>query len=566
VMKNSFSALIGIQMIQIWVWMIWVCMIFTAGIHPAPASAVPTQGHKMVAAGPSPFMIEAVRGVAEAGGNVADAAVAAALTLAVTTPYNAALGGGGFAVMKVKEAVEVLDFRETAPAAVDEHYYETKGENASTLGGTSIGVPGVAAGLWALHKKHGKLPWKRLFDIPLKLAQEGFYVPGEWVETTVEEKEFFTIGGQRHFLKAGKSSYRPGERLKQVALAQALIELRNKGANGFYQGAVAEDIVKSVTAAGGSMTAADMRGYKVRWLEPIVTEFNGYKLYLMPPPSSGGVVLRTAFQLADKVGLPKQKPFSVDELHLLGETLNRAFRGRALLGDPDFNKNPLSELISDTYVKTLVGSIRQDRAATLPPLKENFGESTQTTHFSIMDAQGKAVALTVTLNGSYGSKVVSERFGIALNNEMDDFTIKPGAPNQFGLIQGQANNVKPGKRPLSSMSPTLVEKNGRIILALGSPGGPRIISSVFQALYRHLVTGLDVDLAVQSPRVHHQYLPNKLYLDELRFSPETVTGLQKKGHQIEFASIGKVFMVRLNEKGELEGAFDSRGEGAAGGL
>jgi gamma-glutamyltranspeptidase / glutathione hydrolase len=267
------------------------------------------------------------------------------------------------------------------------------------------------------------------------------------------------------------------------------------------------------------------------------------------------------------MNVAKHKPFSVEELHLLGEILHRSFRGRSLLGDPDFHKNPLTHLISDEYLKELVTSIRVDRTATLPALKDGLiEESKQTTHFSIMDAQGRAVAFTVTLNGHYGSRVVSERFGIAMNNEMDDFTTRPGTPNQFGLVQGQANNVQPGKRPLSSMSPTLVEKDGKIILAAGAPGGPRIISGVFQALYRHLVTGLDVDLAVQSPRVHHQFLPNKLWLDELRFAPETVTGLQKKGHQIEFGTIGKVYMVRLNSKGELEGAFDSRGEGAAGGL
>lgn len=544
---------------------IWVCTIFIA-MMAAPAGAVPAEGQQIMAAGPSPHMIEAVRAVAAAGGSVADATVAAGLTLAVTSPYFAALGGGGFAMMKLGSKVEVLDFRETAPAATGKDFYQNKDAKASTLGGTAVGVPGFAAGLWALHRKHGKLPWKKLFEFPLRLAQKGFRVSGEWVNYTNDVVKDFNAGGLHYFVKPDKSPYKPGDLLKQVALAQALIELRNKGADGFYQGAVANDIAKTVTVTGGVMTVGDLKAYKVRWLEPLTTEFHGYKLYLMPPPSSGGVVMRTAFQLVDKVGLAKTKAFSVDELHLLAETLHRSFRGRAQLGDPDFHKNPLSFLASPGYLTELAASIRQDKATTIPPLKEEMVESTETTHFSIMDNKGNAVALTVTLNGNYGSRVVSERFGIALNNEMDDFTTKPGTPNMFGLIQGGGNSVQPGKRPLSSMSPTLVEKDGKIILAAGSPGGPRIISSVFQALYRHLVTGMNVDQAVQAPRVHHQFLPNKLWLDELKFAPETVAGLTKKGHQLEFSGIGKVYMVRLNDGGGLHGAYDSRGEGAAGGL
>lgn len=544
---------------------IWVCTFFIVA-GATRAGAVPAEGHKIMAAGPSPHMVEAVREVAAAGGNVADAAVVAGLTLAVTSPYFAALGGGGFAMIKLGGKVEVLDFRETAPAAAGKDYYQGKGPKASTLGGSAVGVPGFPAGLWALHKKHGKLSWKKLFEIPLRLAQQGFRVSGEWARSTADAMSDFNSGGQHYFVKPDKTAYKPGDLLKQVALAQALIEFRNKGEEGFYRGAVANDIAKTVTVTGGVMTVNDLKNYKVRWLEPLVTEFNGYKFHLMPPPSSGGVVMRTAFMLIDKLGLPKLKPFSVEELHLLGETLHRSFRGRTLLGDPDFHKNPLLFLASPEYIAELSGSIRADKATTLPALKDGIAESTETTHYSIMDSKGNAVALTVTLNGNYGSKVVSERFGIALNNEMDDFTTKPGIPNMFGLVQGDGNSVQPGKRPLSSMSPTLVEKDGKIILAAGAPGGPRIISAVFQAVYRHLVTGMNVDQAVQAPRVHHQFLPNKLWLDELKFAPETVAGLTKRGHQLEFDGIGKVYMVRLNDKGGLEGAYDSRGEGAAGGL
>ncbi len=541
-----------------------ICTIFIA--LPVPRVwAVPNEGSQIMISGPSQYMVEAVREISAAGGNVADATVVALLTLAVTSPYFAALGGGGFAMMKLSGKVEVLDFRETAPAAAGKQYYEGKPENASTKGGTAVAVPGVPAGLWAIHKKHGKLPWKRLFQTPLKLAQEGFRVTGEWATTTKEEMADFNAAGMHFFVKPDRSAYRAGDLLKQVSLAQALIELRNKGGDGFYQGAVATDITKSVNAAGGNLTMADLKSYKVRWLEPLVNEFKGYKFYLMPPPSSGGVVMRTALQLVDRLNITKLKPFSVEELHFLGEILHRSFRGRPLLGDPDFHKNPLSYLASPNYLNELVASVKADKATTLAALKDVPQESSQTTHFSIIDSKGNAVALTVTLNGNYGSRVVSERFGIALNNEMDDFTTRPGVPNMFGLIQGEGNVVQPGKRPLSSMSPTLVEQGGKIILAAGAPGGPRIISSVFQALYRHLVTGLDVDQAVQAARVHHQFLPNKLILDDLKFSPETVAGLTKRGHQVEFGGIGRVYMVRLAKDGTLQGAFDSRGEGAAGG-
>ncbi|MGE0762407.1 MAG: gamma-glutamyltransferase [Bdellovibrionales bacterium] len=541
-------------------------MIYTITLG-STAWAVPSEGHQMVAAGPSPAMIEAVRDIASADGNVIDAAVASALTLAVTSPYYAALGGGGFALIKVGDKVEALDFRETAPAATNPQFYADKPASASLKGGAAIGVPGLPAGLWALHKKYGKLPWKRLFHVPLKFAQEGFWVSGEWARLTREEKENFNDAGRKFFFKHAGVPYKAGERLKQIALAQALIELRNKGEVGFYRGAIASDLIKTVGNTGGVMTMDDLKNYRVRWLEPLSMEFQGHKIFLMPPPSSGGLVLKTALALSEKLHLEKSKTLSVEELHLIGQILSRSFRGRALLGDPDFHKNPLEQLSTPAYLNELAGSIRRDKATTVSALKDApLPESTQTTHFSIVDKNGKAVAFTVTLNGNYGSRVVTERFGIALNNEMDDFTTHPGQANQFGLIQGQGNVVQAGKRPLSSMSPTLVEKNGRVVLALGSPGGPRIISAVYQALYRHLVSGLNIDEAIQLGRVHHQFMPNKLFLDEKRFSPETLAALQARGHVLEAGYVGKVYMVRVSEDGNLEAAYDSRGEGSAGGL
>lgn len=305
----------------------------------------------------------------------------------------------------------------------------------------------------------------------------------------------------------------------------------------------------------------------MRWLAPLTTEYEGRKVYLMPPPSSGGVLIAGALRLIEKLGVAQQPALSINEFHLLGEIDSRVFRGRVLLGDPDFHENPVKFLTSPAYLEELAKSIDPKQASSLPPLKpEDVKESTQTTHFSVLDTAGHAVALTVTLNDNYGSAVVTDKFGIALNDEMDDFTTRPGQPNMYGLIQGEGNNVQPGKRPLSSMSPTLVEKNGKIVIAMGSPGGPRIISGVLQVLYRLVGRGLDADTAIQTPRVHHQFLPDVLYVDRGRVSPEVLEGLRARGHRVEESGMGKVYVVRLRDDGILEGGFDARGEGAAGGI
>lgn len=529
------------------------------------AFAVPEEGHQMMIAAPSAYAVEVGREVIGLGGNVVDVAVAVGLTLAVTSPYYAALGGGGFAVLKMGKEVEVLDFREVAPQATGPDFYKDKEKGATRFGGTAVGVPGFPAGLWALHKKYGKLAWRQLFTMPIRLAQQGFFVSGEWVENTQGKKDRFNKAGVQHFFKEGKS-YRPGETLRQPALTRALREFSRKNLKGFYQGPVAKDIVKSVKEAGGVMTLKDLSDYKVRWLKPLVTEYEGHKIYLMPPPSSGGVVIQSALKIIEKINLKKHEALTADELHLMGEVLSRAFRGRALLGDPDFHNNPLDRLLSDKYLTEMADSISLKKTKKLEAIeKTEFKESTETTHYSIMDSEGNAIALTVTLNGNYGSGVVSDRYGIALNNEMDDFTTIPGEPNMFGLIQGQGNLVEPGKRPLSSMSPTLVEKDGNIVMSIGAPGGPRIISGVLQGLYRVLTSGMDMDEAIQAPRVHHQFLPHMLFVDGQRLSPDTVKALEKRGHEVKKSWIAKVYGVRKNEKGNLEAAFDSRGEGAAGG-
>lgn len=544
-----------------------IVLAFIQVAFAGSAWAVPTEGHQLMMSAPSAYAIEAGKEVSLAGGNVVDVAVAMALTLSVTTPYYASLGGGGFALVKSgDQPVAALDFRETAPAATSPTYYSKLGEDASRQGGTAVAVPGIPAGLWELHEKYGHLPWKKLFVKAERLAENGFRVSGEWARLTENKKDKMNEAGRKYFFKTQAKAYLPGEELQQAALSRALEFLKSNGPKGFYEGKVASDIVHTVTQTGGAMTLKDLKDYKPRWLKPLETDYNGYHVYLMPPPSSGGVVIKTALALTERAKLTEKKALSAEELHLLGEIDSRAFRGRLLLADPDFHTNPIKFLLSQNQLDYLAKSINAKKATTIPPLAENKSrEADNTTHLSVLDRDGNAVSMTLTLNGDYGSGVVTENYGIALNDEMDDFTTKPGSPNMFGLYQGEGNSVQAGKRPLSSMSPTLVEQNGKVVMSLGAPGGPRIISAVYQALYRTLGRGMDADLAVQTPRVHHQFLPNSLYVDGDRFSPEVLERLKKMGHDIKETHIARVYLVKKNERGNLEAAFDSRGEGAAGG-
>jgi len=545
-----------------------LCLLF-ALLFAASAGAVPAEGTRIMISAPSDYAVDAGKAIYARGGNLIDVAVAVGLTLTVTNPSNASLGGGGFALLSMGQGVDVLDFREAAPAATSPDFYVQRDKGASWNGGSAVGVPGVAAGLWAMHQKYGKLEWSQLFDMALKLAQDGIEFSGIESRYTESQQDRLNRAGLRHFFKTPTQPYRPGEVLQQPALAEALKLLRKQGPDGFYRGAVARDIAATVQANGGVITEDDLASYRVRWLKPLETEFRGYKLYMMPPPSSGGAVIKTAFELFERVDIDQQAPLGVDELHLMAEVLNRSFRGRALLGDPDFHTNPFDLILSPAYIDEMAQSIDVQKAVQLSPLVDrSLAESTETTQFSILDAAGNAISLTVTLNGSFGSGVVSEEFGISLNNEMDDFTTRPGEPNGYGLVQGFGNRVQPGKRPLSSMSPTLVEKDGRVVMTLGAAGGPRIISSVIQTIYRVLVSGLDIDRAVQFPRVHHQFLPNKLYMDEFKLAPEVVAGLQQRGHETVAqrpSSLGRIKAVRINARGYLEASYDNRSEGAVGG-
>lgn len=524
--------------------------------------AIPSQYTNIAMTGASKPALEVGLKIQQKGGNVVDVAVAIGLAMSVTNPFNASLGGGGFALVKMNNSkVKALDFREVAPSKTHSKYYLENKKRSSTDGPHAIGVPGFLAGLYEMHKKFGKLDWQELVLPAIDLAENGFPVSGRWVEKTKENRSRFNSYGKKYFFKNKSRSYTPSELMKQPQLASAL-KLIKKDIKSFYQGEIAKDIVSTIQDSGGSILLEDFKNYKVKWMSPLKHNQKGLSFYTMPPPSSGGIVIISALKLIDKINLQKQTSRSFNEYHLMAEVLKASYRGRSELADPDFAKLPSKKLLSDKYLNSMAKKINTKKVSRFEPLSVNFYKETpETTHFNVMDRNGQAVSLTVTLNGAYGSGMVSKEFGISLNNEMDDFTTRPDEPNMFGLIQGKNNSVEAGKRPLSSMSPSLILKDKKVIMTLGAPGGPRIISSVLQTIYRVIYKGMDIDQAIQAPRVHHQFLPNKTYIDKNKFSPELIQSLKARGHNVEESWMALVNGIRKNKNNFLEASFDSRGEG-----
>ena len=548
--KKINKALIGF--LKRWSWFIVIFLLLTTA---NPLSALSFESKKFSVTGPSPYLQQTVKKIYEQGGNAVDMAVAGAFTLSVATPFYASLGAGGFALVDMGQGVQALDFREKAPQSVHAEYYKDK---SSVLGGSAVGVPGFVYGLWELHQKYGKISWKKLLAPAIFLAEKGYLVGGEWAQIT---KNITALDyGMTAFFKKDRKPYLPGEVIKQKKLGRALKRIRRKNIKAFYQGSIAEDVVSAVSKNGGVMALDDLKNYRPRWLKPQQRNFMGYEVYVMPPPSSGALVIFSALDLILNKNLPQYPILSVDELHLFSEIMSRSFRLRNLTGDPDFYKTSFEKLLSPESIKKAGDSISLKKAVNVEPIKE-------TTHLAVMDAEGRAVTMTLTLNLQYGSKVVTPQYGIVLNNQMDDFTTAAGQANAFGLVQGRANLVEPGKRPLSSMSPTLVKKNGNTVMVLGASGGPRIISGVLQTLYRVLAQEIDMDTAIQMPRVHHQFLPRVTYVEKNRLSPDVLKMLSDRKHIIkEVKNLGKVYGIKRGEDKILKSAFDSRGDGMAWGM
>ncbi|UCE87579.1 MAG: gamma-glutamyltransferase, partial [Deltaproteobacteria bacterium] len=469
---------------------------------------------------PEPYAAEAAARVLKEGGNAADAAVCAGFVLAVTHPPAGNLGGGGFLVVHTKDADVVIDARETAPrAAKPDMYLDAAGEprsEASLVGPLAAGVPGSVAGYLLLHERFGSMPRKRLLAPAIRLAEEGFKVDQGLHEAFASHRDLLARYDETAsiFLPGGKVP-QPGDRFRQPALARVLRAISESGRDGFYKGWFAKEMQERCSVHGGRITIGDLWTYRAKERKPLRASYRGYDIVTMPPPSSGGVVLLQMLALLEMGGYDAMRP--EQRLHLLAEAGRRAFADRArYFGDPDFVDVPVDDLLDRGYLAGRFATIGMTQATPSGAIDgglEAAPESGETCHFSVVDGAGNAVSCTTTLNGAFGCGLAVS--GVLLNNEMDDFTVKPGVPNQFGLVQSEKNAIRPGKRPLSSMTPTIVLKGGRPVLVLGSPGGPTIISTVCQVLSNHLALGMDLPAAVAAPRIHHQWLPDQILHEPL---------------------------------------------------
>jgi gamma-glutamyltranspeptidase/glutathione hydrolase len=540
--------------------------------------AVPTRARNGMVVSVHHLASDAGLEMLQAGGNAVDAAVATAFALAVVHPIAGNLGGGGFLLLRTREGQSTfIDFREKAPlAATEEMYLNASGEvipDASVVGYRSIATPGSVAGLAYAERKYGRLGLRCVMAPAIRLAREGFTLTAEEAKELTDPDLALFAGSKRIFQRGGHH-YQAGEIFKQPELARTLERIA-ADPDDFYTGAMARELVEELAPGGSLLTLEDMRQYTVVEREPIVGTYRGSTILSAPPPSSGGIVLLSALHILEGYELSLLRDRSPEAIHLIVEAFRRAYMDRAeYLGDPDFNAMPVAELTSKNYAAAWRAGIAAGTAnpsaglqrppGFLPTAPATAGylrkESRDTTHFSVVDSEGNAVALTTTLNDSFGSRVTAGRLGFLLNDEMDDFAAKMGVPNLYGLIQGPADAIAPGKRPLSAMTPTIVLEDGRLRYVLGSPGGSRIISTVANIFLSVSEFGLNMQQAVDAPRFHHQYLPDKLYL-EPGFDAETASQLRMQGYDVEIEnehwSNGECIAV-VPDTGELEGGQDQR--------
>lgn len=503
------------------------------------------------------------------GGNAVDAAIATQLALAVVFPVAGNIGGGGFMVARVNNKNISLDYREMAPAAAHKDMYlNSSGDaqtNLSQNGHLAAGVPGTIAGLFA-SMKYAKLPFKALIQPAIDIAEFGFKLTRrDAASLNGSQAEFIEHNTQKTvFINAAK--WKEGDILIQKELAQTLKRIRDKGKAGFYEGQTAKLIVEEMKRGNGIISLADLKNYKAKERKPLVFDYKGHTIISMPPPSSGGVLLWQMMKMVEKKPLPQYGYGSTKATQLMVETERRAFADRAEhLGDPDFWKVPVAAITSEKYLAGRMKDYDSTKATPSSTIKAGIAyESDQTTHLSIMDKWGNMVAVTTTLNGGFGSKTVVGGAGFLLNNEMDDFSIKPGVPNMFGAVGGEANKVEPGKRMLSSMTPTIVLKNNKPFIVAGTPGGTTIITSVFQTLINIIDYGMNADDAVNKPKFHHQWLPDHIDIEKA-FPEQTKNDLIRMGYKLnERNAIGRTEVIKV-VNGKLQSAADKRGDDSVAG-
>ena len=519
---------------------------------------------------PDKFGAQVAIDVLEQGGNAVDAAIAAQFTLAVTYPEAGNIGGGGFMTIYIDGQPDFLDYREMAPEAASRDMYLDEDGNVhptdSLFGAKASGIPGTVAGMWEAHQKYGKLPWARLVQPAVTLAKDGFHVPpklaGRVSRYIKRLRDNERDSNFEHYFGAATEA---DVLFTQPELAATLARIRDQGPDGFYKGDTADAIVAYMQKTNGLMTHDDLANYHAKWRTPLAFDWRGYKVVTAPPPSSGGIAVAQWLGMVDTVLKTNIMPAhnSAPYLHMVSEAGKRVFADRAeYLGDPDFFDVPQSELIQPAYIESRAKDINLTAISPTEGIAPGLHESEDTTHFSIVDKWGNAVSNTTTINLSFGAGVVAEGAGFLLNDEMDDFSAKPGVPNFFGAIGGEANAIEPYKRMLSSMTPTIVLEDDSVKLVTGSPGGTTIISSVTLSIFNTLLYGMTAEEAVNSPRFHHQLWPKDTIRVHDGFNKATLTALEAMGYTIDDRRFGDLHLI-LNENGKLSAASEKNGRGKA---
>ena len=548
----------------------------------------PTHASKAMVATVQPDASQVGSAIMQQGGNAVDAAVAVGFALEVVYPEAGNIGGGGFMLFRrANGETHFIDYREKAPAkATAEMYLDKQGKvvpGLSTVGYKSIGVPGSVAGMVYAQQHWGKLTLMQVMEPAIRLARDGFVLDYEEAKS-FEDSDLAKFVDSRRIFQRDGNYYQPGETFKQPELAKTLERIA-ENPDDFYHGSLARELVSAIQKGGGLITADDLAQYQVKERAAIRGTYRGYEVISAPPPSSGGVALVEILNILEGYDLAKEGADSAEAIHLTAEAYQRAFFDRAeFMGDPDFSKIPVAQLIDKRYGNAWRETIplrkatpstdlrrpsvfsQLDSYADAHPQPASVAEPDHTTHYSVVDPEGNAVSVTTTLNDSFGSHVTAEGLGFLLNDEMDDFSSKPGAPNMYGLIQGPANAIGPGKRPLSAMTPTMVLKNGKLFLVLGSPGGPTIITTVANVLMGVVDYGLNIQQAVNAPRFHNQWMPDNVLIEPTGISPDTVGILERMGHKVVRSRnfLGDAECIEIDERtGERLGASDGRNEGKA---
>jgi gamma-glutamyltranspeptidase/glutathione hydrolase len=516
--------------------------------------------------GPHPLATRVAEEVLREGGNAIDAAVAMQLAMAVVYPRAGNLGGGGFLVYRPASGEPItLDYRETAPAAADrDMYLDEAGDvvaGRSTLGHLAVGVPGTVAGITAMHERFGSFPFADLVTPAIRYAEEGYRLSESEVNRIKRyHDDFVKLNDATPF---SDTTVRAGTQVQQIELGATLRRIQSEGRDGFYRGETARLIAAEMAGGGGLITTQDLAGYQAKWKAPITKQYGPYRIISMPPSSSGGVALAQMTKMLEDFPLGDYGFHSLPSVQLMVEAMRRAYADRAeYLGDSDFYPVPVDSLLNDDYLRQRMADFRPDSAGTSAAILAGqiaMKETFETTHISIVDSLGNAVSITTTLNGNFGSKVMVDGAGFFLNNEMDDFSAKPGVPNMFGLVGKEANAIAPGKRMLSSMTPTIIERNGELFLILGAPGGSTIITAVLQTFLNVAEYGMPLPEAVAAPRFHHQWLPDQILHEPEAFSPAVADSLVAMGYELrEVNSMAVIKAIQVLPDGRLQTAADPR--------